>query len=407
MAGPITVASNVLLSGNLQTPYQRRVWHVNGRRWICYRYGNSNYIRRVHVRSSLDGITWGSPIDAIADQQPIEGLHSALLYQGSCSGAVDEVGNLHVCQNPHLLSAERYVKYHKGLCNADGTITWATADLKRACNTPGEAEVIPAILTDSNGYPWVAARRADYGASTSYAGYIDGSSAKTGAWTSRVGMPRDLTGLFITRYIGVTACALSSGKVLLVWMLPGVGYYIHCDLWDGAAWGGVEDLGLAIAPQVNAYHLGVARIGTTDNALILWVHTDGGNDKIVCRKRFADGTLDPLQVVHTFSGTTTRYIAYTSGNIAAIWQDAGKIYGRLYSNGAGTWTGVQTLLDVAEAGVIVETFTASLNDMKGKVLLTWNVLNGAQWDVRYMEAQLFPAGCISNTNAKMRMMAKV
>ena len=177
-------------------PFQRKVWHANGRHWIF-----GIYLTDFQYWHSPDGQAWTGPVF-------IRDVVSYELGQ-QVSTWVDSEGYLHYSYSGGANNGDIF--YRKGFLESNGSITWVAAE--QTVYNPGalEAAIWPMITVDVNGYPWIAWY---YLASGSKRVYVTKSDTQDGTWTTNPNYPARLDlGDSIT-YLA-TAYPLANGKVFV------------------------------------------------------------------------------------------------------------------------------------------------------------------------------------------------
>ena len=204
-------------------PIHRLSCYAQGLFWVFYVENKDGDGRK--YKTSADGITW-------SDATTVCGGHGAdfsIWVNGS---------TIHYVR-AYLAFLSMYTQpvYRRGTLNANGTITWLSAEQSITDVEVGlyDTTFDPSICVDSDGYPWVT-----WINTTNYNPVVSKSSTKDGTWTNDVGFPYELNNSKDDHLPIVVP--LTDGKVYVVY-----GYSYNSGsgnvcgkLWDGNSWGDEE-----------------------------------------------------------------------------------------------------------------------------------------------------------------------
>lgn len=128
--------------------------------------------------SSADGATWSSP-------NTVRATPEAWTF----STWFDGTFVYYAAFSSESLTESRILYYRRGTPNANGAITWSAAEGTVWTEGPNQLAFYPSVVTDSNGYPYVAYPYKDTSTGISYV-YVAKSSTNDGTWNTANGYPR-------------------------------------------------------------------------------------------------------------------------------------------------------------------------------------------------------------------------
>lgn len=285
-AGTDIIAATVgqtVSSGALDYPYQRGTFYASSRYWVFWWDDPDDYLV---YSSSLNGVAWKS--EAVVDNVEAGNLFSV------CSDGT----YLHYVKSD---SVGDPLVYRKGLCNADGTITWSVAQTA----VPAGDYIIeaPTICVTSDNKPVVGyARRWRPG--SSYRPYVSMSSTTDGTWTTLAGFPYELT-TDNKSFWGTAVVPRPNGDVSAVYSEDEV---IRTRLYNaGAASWGAE----ASVIDATPHNINFSAVVTSDNILhvvyedadidIAYAHYHSGGIDWEATEKIFVGSL--LEISPVLSGT--------------------------------------------------------------------------------------------------------
>jgi hypothetical protein len=175
--------------------HQRNSFFAKDRFWVFY---CDNTAKSVYY-CSFNGDGWKDAADT--------GLQTQAQHFSVC---VDENGEyVHAVAGGYGVGG----LYRRGLLNSDGTITWDAIQ-----NFDARFCVLPTIMLDSDGYPWVGYV---YRVDTLYYPAVGRSSTNDGTWTDLSGYPYLLSAAVSNLYWGIIPLELAPGKFLVIYGVSG------------------------------------------------------------------------------------------------------------------------------------------------------------------------------------------
>ena len=303
--------------------YQRSNFYANGRWWVFYSDGTD-----MVYSSSTDGMSWDGYYFAVNETPFAENF------------AVHFDGTYVHCVKTQTIVDDPLV-YRMGTPVSNGTITWATPDTETimAAN-PAEELRKPVVTTTANGHPWVAF---DYCAAGAINAYVMESSTYNGTWTTAAGSPHNLfsdLGCKATSLIPVT-----TGNDLYAFYND-VNKELYMRHWNGAAWAAAECITngdrLVAEPFYSAVRSG-------DVISVMWYHYQApATYQILFSERTIGGSWGNNATILAAGAAITNWVSLTriddTGNLAAFYHHASRIYYRLRLNGVWDATATEWLL---------------------------------------------------------------
>ena len=255
--------------GSSMMSHQRKMVYANGRYWIVTPSVGSS--KKITYTSSVDSITWTEPA-LVVDRAMSSGEFMSVDTDGTY---------LHFAYSNYMTTSDLF--YRRGLANADGTITFDTE--QTATTYAASGFVKPAIILDSNGYPWIA-----YGKIGAEVGYITTSSTKDGTWTTPGGFPYEFP---MSNNMRPSVVPMNDGKV----------YSINVDiqasnkalgrLWNGSSWGSTEYITSEAIPAQFQAAYSVTSYGDE----VYFAYRDSSNNIKFCER--VDGSWSNVETVAT------------------------------------------------------------------------------------------------------------
>jgi len=246
----------------LSYDWSRKLHYANGRFWAFYSATDASF----GFRSSVDGAAW-SPYTAIKSPGNCGSHAFCFAVQGT---------KVHYAYTDNSNGGD--VFYRRGTLNANGTITWDSAELVAYAVPGGYQGLYPSIEVDSGGYPHIGFLRLTNPSTHPYSVIVTKSSTNDGTWSTASGFPYTLwTGS--TYYGWAIPIALTNGKVYWAYLKNSYNAALSGRLWNGSAWEAEE------SPGVTSFYGRVNMSAEGDDIRLVSAGAYGGNYGIFYLKR--------------------------------------------------------------------------------------------------------------------------
>lgn len=290
--------------------YRRNTVYAQSKYWVFYGKGSNS----LYWKTSSDGTSWSSESSVVGYDA---GDHVYII------DVVLRGGYIHVI---YVASNQDYVRYRRGLLNADGSISWSAA--WQAVATVSNQMVMASVGANNGGYPFIiySNRTPSY----SYQYYITKSSTTNGIWTTDGGYPLSLQSSPVSGLGTVSMVSyLSSNKMYALYRVSAsalLGRY-----YSGSSWGSPETIATGNCIGFNGVSDG------DDNVYMVWKDSEA----IKFRIRYADGSFGSIvEVSETGDYPSVSYNA-AIGYVYITYRRDGSV--RCVTLAEGTFTGEYTI----------------------------------------------------------------
>jgi hypothetical protein len=327
--------------------FQKKCFYANGRWWVFY-YDGSNF----GWRTSTDGTTWSS-FTSYGAYSP----HRIDIWY-------DEANNkicLARCQG-----STANIYYRQGTANADGTITWDSAEVLITINAGYDVKV----CKDSNGYPWVTYQHnvTNYPMRAVKATTTTGSSWGTPLtlWTQASGS------------IDILIIPLTSGKMFAISNLFGSVLQSRLNTTGNNV---IEDWATAVSATTSTsdacshfdavadgddVHLVFCKVTSFDILYVKYTYGTGwGSEETV-----ESATVSQYHPVITFKSTNKVRVYYLLSQTTIKYRD----------RDTGSW---QTAVIISSSESTITCVCSSYQEFSDKICVIWKNLAASPFDVKF------------------------
>jgi len=304
---------------------QRKTFYANGRFWVFY-FNGTLYTPPVYS-SSTDGVSWTSPL-TLTSQHCTAGWTFSIAFDGTY---LHYVFSIETQGNP--------LYYRKGIPNANGTITWLTAEQNITVAESNTRHLWPSIAIDSEGRPWIAYARLNSTEKSRYA-YVTTTSTSNGTWITRAGFPHQLSS---TNYTGINVMILPLTNQKMLAIISCGGWQIESYLWNGSSWSEKQTTTSAITSD-GIIECGLSAVNQGDDVHLVFIK-DSTHDLVYTKYSYASNSWGPETIVQpTVNSETSPVLSIDSATnmLYCFWAGAPTadcIYYKVY-NGAA-WSFVE------------------------------------------------------------------
>jgi len=310
-------------------PNMHKNYHASGRFWVWYSDGTN-----MGFKTSVDGDSWSGFTNVKAENR---GVDFSVHYDGTYIHYVQTVGT-----DPYNLV------YRRGVCNADGTITWSAVEQLVVADI-GTGITHPSIGADNESYPWIGYR---YHNGDWYPRII-ASSTNDGTWNTALGFPyTSRSGDF-----SVTVISLTNKRMGMI--MGNYSWPVLFRFWDGSSWG-AEENATTFDIQYGGY---LSATSLDDNVHLAVLRGDVSNITYVTRINSTGTWENETLIVGGLTITSAPVISIDdwSEEIFVFWTHNNHIYYR--KNVRGTWLdSVDWLVESSESITGNQVLTSSYKE---------------------------------------------
>ena len=328
--------------------FQKKCFYANGRWWVFY-YDGTYF----GWRTSTDGTTWSAWTSyntaLVADAQ--KGWRYDIWY--------DEPNNKICLARYQGLTI--YIYYRQGTANADGTITWDSAEVLITTDAGYDVKV----CKDSNGYPWVSYQQnvTNYPMRVVKASTTTGSSwgSPTTLWTQASGS----TDILIV--------PLTGGKMLAIRNL--VGSVFQSRLYTGSTWETAVDASTSTSDSCSHFdavadgddvHLVFCKVDYYRIVYVKYVYGTGwGSEETV-----ESATVSYNHPTISFKSTDKVRVFYLLSQTTINYRD----------RDSGSW---QTAVTISSSESTITCVCSSYQAVSSKICVTWKSGASSPYDVKF------------------------